>query len=60
MFQFEFGSDECESSWPYIDINVGTMISADFATASVLISFGVVLGKTSGENYQRLNLPCQE
>ena len=28
----------------YNDINVGTMISADFATASVLISFGVVLG----------------
>ena len=45
--QFDFGSEECESSWPYIDINVGTMISADFATATVLISFGVVLGKIS-------------
>ena len=42
-----FGSDECDSSWPYIDVNVGTLISADFATAAVLISFGVVLGITS-------------
>jgi len=45
--KYEFGSDECESKWPTIDINVGTMISADFATASVLISFGVVLGVAS-------------
>ena len=47
LLQFEFGSDQCQSSWPFIDINVGTMISADFATAAVLISFGVVLGVTS-------------
>ena len=35
------------SDWPYIDVNVVTLISADFATAAVLISFGVVLGVTS-------------
>jgi len=45
--EFEFGSSNCTSSWPYIDVNVVTMISADFATAAVLISFGVVLGVTS-------------
>ena len=33
--------------WPYIDVNVATMISADLATAAVLISFGLVLGVTS-------------
>merc|ERR1719370_2553572 len=43
----EFGSVNCSSNWPYIDINVETLISADFATAAVLISFGVVLGVTS-------------
>ena len=42
-----FGKENCESSWPYIDVSVGSMISADFATATVLISFGVVLGVTS-------------
>ena len=47
IFQFSLGSSACPSSWPYIDVNVGTMISADFATAAVLISFGVVLGVTS-------------
>ena len=45
--KFEFGSSDCPSSWPYIDVNVGSLISADFATAAVLISFGVVLGITS-------------
>merc|ERR1712128_65754 len=45
--EFDFGSSNCTSSWPYIDVNVVTMISADFATAAVLISFGVVLGVTS-------------
>jgi len=57
--KFEFGSegegkvtDPCPigrhpSEWPSIDVNVVTMISADFATAAVLISFGVVLGVTS-------------
>jgi len=43
----KFSSDECTSSWPFIDVDVGTLISADFATAAVLISFGVVLGITS-------------
>merc|ERR1719232_1297272 len=43
----KFSSDECGSSWPFIDVDVGTLISADFATAAVLISFGVVLGITS-------------
>ena len=46
-FKIDFGSSDCPSSWPYIDVNVGTLISADFATAAVLISFGVVLGITS-------------
>merc|ERR1719427_28112 len=45
--EVDFGSSSCPSSWPYIDVNVVTMISADFATAAVLISFGVVLGVTS-------------
>jgi ammonium transporter Rh len=45
--KFEFSSASCPSSWPYIDVNVETLISADFATAAVLISFGVVLGVTS-------------
>jgi len=44
---YMFGKENCESSWPYIDVSVGSMISADFATATVLISFGVVLGVTS-------------
>ena len=43
----DYGSKDCTSSWPYIDVNVNTLISADFATAAVLISFGVVLGITS-------------
>ena len=33
--------------WPYIDVDLATLLSADFATAAVLISFGVVLGKTT-------------
>ena len=33
--------------WPYIDVDLGTLLSADFATAAVLISFGVVLGVTT-------------
>jgi len=36
-----------ENGWPNIDVSVETMLSADFATAAVLISFGVVLGITS-------------
>lgn len=45
--QIEYFSVNCTDSWPNIDINVGSLISADFATAAVLISFGVVLGVTS-------------
>jgi len=33
-----------EGGWPFIGIDLGTMLSADFAAAAVLISFGVVLG----------------
>merc|ERR1719187_1111741 len=44
---YMFGAEHCKSSWPNIDIKVGSLISADFATAAVLISFGVVLGVTS-------------
>jgi len=47
MKTISFGSEDCKSSWPYIDVDVGTLISADFATAAVLISFGVVLGISS-------------
>jgi len=36
-----------ENDWPYIDVDLGMLLSADFATAAVLISFGVVLGVTS-------------
>jgi len=45
--EVDFFSPNCTSSWPYIDVNVGTMVSADFATAAFLISFCVVLGVTS-------------
>jgi len=38
---------ECPDSRPYIDISLGTLLSADFATAAVLISFGVVIGTTN-------------
>merc|ERR1711935_598466 len=37
----------CNDQWPWIDITLGTMLSADFATAAVLISFGVLLGTTT-------------
>ena len=37
----------CDTSRPWIDINVMTLIGADFACACVLISFGVVIGTTS-------------
>lgn len=33
-----------DNGWPFIDVDLSTMLSADFATAAVLISFGVVLG----------------
>merc|ERR1719205_206027 len=45
--KYHYGDPECPSSKPFIDINIVSMISADFATAAVLISFGVVLGVTS-------------
>jgi ammonium transporter Rh len=38
---------DCPDSKPWIDINIVTLLSADFATAAVLISFGVVLGTTN-------------
>jgi len=38
---------DCESSWGYLDIGLGTLLSADFATAAVLISFGAVIGTTN-------------
>jgi len=43
----EYFSSNCTESWPFIEVDVVTLISADFATAAVLISFGVVLGVTS-------------
>jgi len=45
--KIDFSSPDCENIWPYIDVNIESLISADFATAAVLISFGVVLGITS-------------
>jgi len=39
--------NDCTTSWPYIDLNLISMLSADFATAAVLISFGVLLGTTT-------------
>ena len=40
-------NSNCNPNKPWIRINVFTLISAEFATATVLISFGVVLGTTS-------------
>jgi len=37
----------CWSNWPWIDINITTLLNAEFATAAVLITFGVVLGTSS-------------
>jgi len=38
---------DCDSSWPYIDINLMVMLAADFSADVVLISFCVLLGKIS-------------
>ena len=35
----------CDPNRPFIDINVESLIGADFCTATILISFGVVIGK---------------
>jgi len=40
-------NSNCSPDWPWIDINIVTLLNADFATAAVLITFGVVLGTTS-------------
>ena len=40
-------NSNCNPNKPWIHINVFTLLSAEFATATVLISFGVVLGTTS-------------
>jgi len=37
----------CDPSRPWIDINLMTLIGADFACACVLISFGVIIGTAS-------------
>ena len=37
----------CDTSRPWIDINLITLIGADFACACVLISFGVIIGTAS-------------
>merc|ERR1719431_614910 len=37
----------CNPNWPWINIDLVSMLSADFATAAVLISFGVLLGTTT-------------
>ena len=37
----------CDTSRPWIDINLMSLIGADFACACVLISFGVIIGTAS-------------
>jgi ammonia channel protein AmtB len=37
----------CNPNWPWIDITLVTMLNAEFATAAVLISFGVLLGTST-------------
>jgi len=45
--QKDFFNKNCNPDWPWINIDLITLISADFATAAVLITFGVVIGTTS-------------
>ena len=37
----------CNPDWPWINLNLHSMIAADFASFAVLVSFGVLLGTTS-------------
>jgi len=40
-------NSNCKPSWPYINIDLMSMLNADFSIAAVLISFGAVLGHTN-------------
>ena len=46
MFQLVF-NQLCDPNRPFININIETLIGADFCVATVLITFGVVLGVAS-------------
>ena len=37
----------CDTSRPYIDVNIETLIGADFCCATILITFGVIIGVAS-------------
>ena len=39
--------EDCDPDRPWMDLNLVSMLSKEFATATVLISFGVLLGTTS-------------
>lgn len=36
---------DCDSSWPYINLNLMSLLGADFCAAAILITFCVLLGK---------------
>jgi len=40
-------NSNCSPNWPWINVTLVTMLNADFATAAVLISFGVLLGTST-------------